>query len=128
MLKNLSIRSKLLLISVIPLFVLAYFVTDSLVSYLDRRENSIKVSQEFEQVEKISEVVHQLQIERGMTFGYAVTKRQEFYQQLSQQRNFTDKAISDLKEFLQMHKRILNANPFLDSIPRFRNNYISYTD
>jgi signal transduction histidine kinase/DNA-binding response OmpR family regulator len=127
MLKNLSIRNKLLLISVIPLLVLAYYVTTSLHYYLSQRTGAEELSRSFDKIEKTSHLIHEIQIERGMTFRYAVTKREEFHDQLIVQRAITDNAIQSLKQ-LYKNNSLPQALHLLDSVLMTRDDLDSYPE
>ena len=59
-------------------------------------------------VNKISLLVHEVQIERGMTMGYIATSGKKFKNELSIQRKKSDKAYNNLKKFI--YKKVFYKN------------------
>ncbi|EDP72984.1 nitrate- and nitrite sensing domain-containing protein, partial [Hydrogenivirga sp. 128-5-R1-1] len=99
-LSNMTIKMKVLILSVIPLLaILIYtsiFLYDHYKSYSESQiiENSVHLAT------KISAVVHELQKERGRTAGYLGSGGKKFKFELQQQRQLTDQKINQLKSYL----------------------------
>ncbi len=63
--RNLSIRNKLLLVSLIPLAALLYFLTTDVIDKITKEQNIQRVHKDVLEIEKVSDVVHCLMEERG---------------------------------------------------------------
>ncbi len=91
-----SIRNRLLLMLILPLFGLLLFAGDGI---LDRRA----LSQDMQQVQSltalsvdVSDLMHQLQLERGMSAGFVGSQGANFATELDRQRSLTDQSLSHL--------------------------------
>ena len=135
MFQNVSIRSRLLILLVIPLLFLIYF------SYLTFVEKSSVVAQmnKLQQVSDISvdlsALVHELQKERGLSAGYIGSKGKEFFDELSVQRLLTSQRIRGVEGIhailhnklfkfdisKDMHELIDEAIHELSQVDRIRN-------
>lgn len=109
---NIKLRTRLVLIVLLPLAGFMYFSLDSLVE-----KNAASV--EMEKLEalaglsvKIGNVVHELQKERGMTAGFLGSKGARFASELPAQRKEADKNLVELKAMLGS----LDVNTFGASI------------
>lgn len=134
---NLNIRSKLVLILLLPLASLLYFsVTDVLNQ--SQTVSSLKSLSSLSQLStKISALIHETQKERGATALFLGSKGTKFSTELSQQRSDTDKRVRQLKIFLsgfdknhfsQEFTRSLNsAMNQLDKIDQMRDRASSLT-
>src|SRR5487761_214293 len=97
---QLTTRTKLLLIVLVPLLGLLYFSVNSIL------EKSA-VSKEMSSLEslvslsvKIGNLAHELQKERGMTAGFIGSDGSKFSSELQEQRKVTDKASNELGQTL----------------------------
>ncbi|MEA3314670.1 MAG: nitrate- and nitrite sensing domain-containing protein [Campylobacterota bacterium] len=101
MFKNISIKSKLLLLVAIPL--IALFIIMGELFYKDFKSlNSFKNLQSTVILStKISEIIHETQKERGMTAGFLSSKGKLFSTKLPNQRTNTNKKVQNLKNYLQ---------------------------
>lgn len=95
---NLKLRTRLIMIVLLPLVGFIYFSIDSI-----QEKNSVTV--EMEKLEVLAEVsvkignlAHELQKERGMTAGFLNSKGVKFASELPVQRNETDKKNEELKQ------------------------------
>ncbi len=70
LLRNLSIRNKLILISVLPLLALTYFLQGIIAGELERKRITTQVYHNFQEVDRISDLIHELQKERGLTIAF----------------------------------------------------------
>jgi CheY-like chemotaxis protein/signal transduction histidine kinase len=127
-LKYLSVRTKLLLISLVPLLVIAYLLFEKIRAEMSERENSLRLVEEFREIESISNLVHELQIERGLSFGYLIANRKEYEIQLSDQHNKTDIAVAQLKEVFEKHDKRPDFIAVIDSIPYSRGHQIPHLE
>lgn len=100
LIKNLSIRTKLLLISLLPLAALLYFVGQD-IAQKQQAKNAIQESNgQLEQSERISELLHEFQQEREFSITYFLSKGTEGRTELFTQRDATDRAVAELKKTL----------------------------
>ena len=97
--KNLSIRKQLLLGMTIPIFVLLYFTINIINSSNLEKEKLFEVNNYLKFTIKASSLIHQLQIERGLTGGYLASDGKKFKEKLLLQRKIVDKSYKDIKYF-----------------------------
>lgn len=103
MLKNLTIKQKLLGLSVVVLSVIILYATNLLYTTYNDYKN-IKDTQELVEVSvKLSAVLHELQKERGTSVGFISSKGEKFANQLREQHKSTDVKIQKLLEFKKEH-------------------------
>ena len=105
MLNRLTIRTKLLLILLIPISCLLFF---SITSTLEKS----RAMKEMEGVEglvslmvKIGETVQELQKERGLTAGFLASQGKNFKSELIEQRKATDQLILSLDQSMQSRNK-----------------------
>jgi CheY-like chemotaxis protein/signal transduction histidine kinase/HAMP domain-containing protein len=119
--EHLKIRDKLLLISFIPLAALIYFLADFIITQRSLQNKVSKVYEEVLLAEKISDVVHQLQQERGLSISYTTSSGKEGQNELQLQREATDKSISALNNTSKAGAtENLAANKSLNNFPLLR--------
>ena len=114
--KSLSIRNKLLILVTTALLLIAFFSLRSLV----KAYNEWKLGEELERGVKfsihISNLVHELQKERGVTAGYLGSGGKKFVTKLPNQRKETDKRIVELQNFLKSEDfRQIKSQKIIDS-------------
>lgn len=97
--KNLSIRNKLLLISISPLVALFYFLGTYISDEISNRNTIEIVYSDVVKAELLSNVIHQLQQERGYAMGYMLSEGKETKAELFAQYQQTDKAIQNFQQF-----------------------------
>ena len=118
--RNLSIRNKLLLVSLIPIAALLYFLSTDIMDKISRRQNIRRVYNDVQEIEKISDVTHNLMEERGYSIGYISSGGKEEKAEMLIQRKETDKSILAYKQLLiaqQKNKEITS----LIGLPDVRN-------
>lgn len=126
--KNLSIRTKLFLISIIPSLGLIFLLHDSISESLDKKNTALLVYEECEDVEKLSSVIHSFQQERGYYLGYLESQREQDKDKINQQEILTDQAVSLLRDRYRLRKRDSSILPHLDSLAFFRTEAASYPE
>ncbi|HPP86423.1 MAG TPA: nitrate- and nitrite sensing domain-containing protein [bacterium] len=121
-LKNLRIKSKLIFMIILPIVFMLYFAINS---YLEKR-GIIKEMTEFERLLSVnidlSNLIHELQKERGRSSGYIGGAGKTFVNELADQRRLTDTALDkfnktakilDLKkmsaEFNEKYQNVISA-------------------
>ncbi len=97
---NLNIKIKLALIASFPILGLLFFsISDSIDKYKIKNEMN-EVLQVVNMAVQASNLVHELQRERGMSAGYIGSNGSKFGQKLNEQHQQTDKRFGQLKELL----------------------------
>ena len=99
--KNLSIKTKLMLLSIVPLLALIYFTSQQTI-------HSLKYKNKLEQTKnlvifskKISLLIHETQKERGMSAGYVGSHGQKFKDLLPNQRENTNQKREEFAQFIE---------------------------
>lgn len=116
--QNLSIRNKLLLISLIPLAALLYFLTQIISREIANRNRIQQVYNDVLIMEDMSRLLHQLQQERGYSLAHLLTRGNEKNELITQHEK-TDLAIFSTNQGLKKYKgnsgilRSLNKLPLL---------------
>jgi CheY-like chemotaxis protein/HAMP domain-containing protein len=119
-LKNLGIRSKLFLISLIPLLALIYFLYVSIDNALERRNTMLQVYEEFGEIDRLSKLLHELQIERGFVLTYLASGRESDKKDMESQMLISDRAIVETENIFTQHHKASPVLLFLDSVQVFR--------
>jgi CheY-like chemotaxis protein/HAMP domain-containing protein len=103
--QNLSIRNKLLLVSLVPLAALLYFLASDVSDKIAKRKNLRRVHDYVMEIEKIADIIYSVQEERGYTIGYVSSGGREEKSEMMNQRLQTDKAIAALTQLFKEQKR-----------------------
>jgi CheY-like chemotaxis protein/HAMP domain-containing protein len=119
-LRNLKIRDKLLLLLSLLLFPLIYFVVTTIRTEIDENEQLKQEAIQLEKSEKISTLIHAFQKERARIL-VAASGDAAFLVEAKSQRQLTDAAERDLKEFLLASGLMLPELSKLDDIRKYRN-------
>lgn len=117
--RNLSIRNKLLLISVIPLAAVLYFLSADMWDKISRLNNMRGVYNDVLEIEKIGDVAHAMQSERSYSISYMASGGRVEKNEMLNLRLQTDKAITALDFLLKEQKRNKTFR-FIDSISHIR--------
>lgn len=127
-LKNLSIRSKLVLISLIPLLALVYFLQGIVTAGLSRKNTTEQVYRDFLEVEKLSALVHQIQKERGLTLAFLQSETQIDKNKITEQREMTNRAVTEVFDIYRLRQKNTTQLALLDSLPHMRKNIQTLPD
>jgi len=100
-LKNISINNKLILNVAIPVVALLVMTMLFIFNHLDKKSHYSDYNDIVKLDVKISALLHETQKERDITAGYLSSNGKKFVQKLSAQMKNTDKAISELKVYMQ---------------------------
>lgn len=103
--RNLSIRNKLLLVSLIPLAALLYFLGTDVIDKISKEKNILRVHKDVLEIEKVSDVIHDLLMERGYSIAYVSSLGKDDKSEMLVQRMETDKSISAFKQLLVEQKK-----------------------
>ncbi|MFZ4859205.1 MAG: nitrate- and nitrite sensing domain-containing protein, partial [Desulfuromonadaceae bacterium] len=100
MLKNWSIRTKLLLLASIPILFLLYFNVTSMFTKVGVYRELKVVAEQTKLTTQFGDLVHELQKERGMSAGFLGSKGGKFVAELPEQRKICDIRVENLKTAL----------------------------
>ena len=115
MFNNLSIKLKLSLLIIIPLFALSIIAGQSILNDFNKSTSFSNLNDAVILSTKISALVHETQKERGATAGFIGSKGKKFKDTLPIQRELSNKRITELKNYLStidlnnIDKNIANA-------------------
>ncbi|RUM67545.1 MAG: chemotaxis protein [Sulfurospirillum sp.] len=97
--KNLTIKKKLLLLSLIPLVALIYFTAAQTIHNLHYKHELEQTQNLVELSKKITLLIHETQKERGMSAGFLSSHGTKFGDMLSKQRELTDTRYKAFHDF-----------------------------
>ncbi len=100
-LKNLTIKTKILLLLIFPMLGLGYFGIYSVNEKMNVAAEMEAILPLSQLAVKASALVHETQKERGATAGFLGSKGTKFVQELPAQRSNTDAKAAELKDFLK---------------------------
>ena len=124
MLKNMTIKQKLLFLSVVVLGVIFLFSAKLSYETYGSYSNIKKTASLIELSVKMSAVLHELQKERGASAGFLGSKGTKFADILPKQHDSTDEKIKELQNFIAQHPSALAEHVkndiALDTIPAMR--------
>jgi len=104
MFKNISIRKKLILQTVIPTFTILLLVFMIVSSKYDEVSTFKEAHVSSQLMSKISALIHETQKERGMSAAYLGGQAEAFKEKLQKQRVLTDKRMQEIKEYITQNK------------------------
>ncbi len=110
--RNLSIKGKLILASLISLVGLLYYLQSSIRQDLNNKRSAEDVLADVLSIQEMSKVLHELQKERAFTLSYLSTTDTKNVDVLSSQYEQTDKAISGLLRLNQTGRNTFNMSRF----------------
>ncbi len=119
-LKDLSIRTKLVLLSVIPLAGLFYYLQANIRQELNLKEVASEVIRDVQQIQEISKVIHELQKERALTLTFLSASTDKIKGDIVVQRENTDKAVLALEKISDSRNRAVLDFRMLDSLAIIR--------
>ncbi len=108
--KNINLKNKILIIIFAPIAMLTYFIVQQIKMDVKTMQKANHLEEVLNLSIKVSDLVHEIQKERGLGAGYIGSNGQKFEDKLTQQRIETNKK---LQELLNSH---LNANYTNDEI------------
>jgi hypothetical protein len=117
--QNLSIRNKLLLISLIPLAALLYFLITTINSELRTRGNLESVYADVLEIEKITDAIYNIQEERGYSINFLNSGGNTDRTELFNARIQTDRSITALNRLVKEQQKNRNFL-FLEELVQIR--------
>src|SRR3954454_1410311 len=119
-LKNLSLRTKLLIASLIPVIALLYYLQLNVRQELKNKKAAQDIIADVSLIHDISRLTHEFQKERALTLTFLSTNGTQGRDQIASQRQATDDAISALKKVLKVQQRSIKTDLFIDSLNSVR--------
>jgi methyl-accepting chemotaxis protein len=104
MLSNISIQKKLILMSILSLVIILIYAINLSLNYHDNYDDSNRTIEIVELSVKLSNVVHELQKERGASAGFLSSRGNKFSDTLLDQKKLTDEKLRLLKEYLSVQQ------------------------
>jgi len=98
--KNLTIKTKLFILSLIPILVLGYLTVQQTFEGYHTKQKLENTTELVELSKKISLMIHETQKERGASAGYIGSNGEKFKDILPKQRELTDKRVKEFKSFV----------------------------
>ncbi len=106
--KNLTIKAKLIILSLIPILVLGYMTIDETINGYNNKQKLENTTKLVVLSKKISLMIHETQKERGASAGYIGSHGVKFKDILPKQIKLTNKRVDEFKSFVQT----INLNSF----------------
>ncbi len=105
--KNFSIKTKLILMVITPLIVLLMFAYQNIRSNLSMYKEMQQTTQIVEQSVALSNLIHELQKERGLSAGFIASKGENLKKELTDQQQLSDKNLQEIKRLFEASKNIV---------------------
>ncbi|WP_207513997.1 response regulator [Longitalea luteola] len=103
--RNLSIRNKLLIVSLVPLAALLYFLGSDIMDKLSKQKSIRRVNNDVLEIERISDIINSLQEERGYSISYIASGGKVEKNEMLNQRMQTDKALAACEQLFKEQKK-----------------------
>ena len=124
MINNLTIRGKLVFLSIVVLSVIIVFSIKTSYDTWNKHNNIKETASLIKLSVKMSAVLHELQKERGASAGFLGSKGTKFVEILPAQHSSTDVKIRELREFISANpsnaSNVVTNEIDLDSVPAMR--------
>ncbi|MCW8884077.1 MAG: EAL domain-containing protein [Motiliproteus sp.] len=101
LLASLSIRKKLLIIPLLPLLLVSYFVTSAIYEHWQQTQAMVQLQRHFEVVADATDLVHELQIERGLSAAVVGANDKNLKYELGIQRKTVDRLLETVEQKLK---------------------------
>ena len=111
-----SLQIKIILIFSLPALTLIYFSYSLVDSSYIKYQESASWASNAKHAYNLSKLVHHIQLERGLSAGYIVSKDETIKHNLEKQYKMTDKAYKDLINFSNEHRKFTEKFHKLNTI------------
>jgi PAS domain S-box-containing protein len=105
-LEKLSLKSKFFIPMVILISILLSYGGILFYTYYTKSKHLSTLSNRIELMQQLSNVLHELQKERGVTTGYLLNKESLFFTDLIKQRKNTDEALKNFLTYIRKHRAL----------------------
>lgn len=120
LLQNVSIKVKLILVSLIPILGLLYYLQENIRRELASKQAAQDLILDVLLIGKMGALIHELQKERSLQVIYVIDAKEKNREVILSQREATDKSIFELNKFLQKNNLTIGNMWLIDSLPSFR--------
>jgi len=103
-----SLQMKIILIFSLPALALIYFSYSLVHSNYIKYQESISYASSAKHTHILSKLIHNIQLERGMSAGYIVSKDTALKHNLEKQYRLTDNAYKDVIKFSNEHRKFID--------------------
>ena len=118
LLGNLQLKTKLQILTFIPLIGLLYFIINSIVGSYTQMQSMNQLSQLINLTKSISKVVHAQELERGYTAGFISSNGENFSEKLRTQRETVDQLYSSTSTYAKQ----------MDVLPKIKQSFLKVWD
>jgi len=119
-LHELSLRTKLVLVSIVPLAGLLFYLQMTVQRDLLSAETARQIITDVETINMISNVLNEIQEERALLLLYMAGKTTETQQRMAEQYRATKASIESLDKFLKLHDSSIAEYQVMDSLAFIR--------
>src|SRR6476469_9157778 len=98
--QNSSLRTKLIIAALIPVIALLYYLQLNMRQELNNKKEAREVLVDVSEIQQISRVVHEVQKERALSITFASSQGTKGRDQITEQREATDLALTALEKVL----------------------------
>ncbi|MFL9840294.1 nitrate- and nitrite sensing domain-containing protein [Sphingomonas sp. ST-64] len=123
MLDKLKLVHRLLLIGLVPMIAVGYFATLDISRLQTRQQQDASVVELVAVTERMGDLMHELQKERGFSAGFLSSRGARFADELRAQRARTDAARQAMRNSTSEHSKIVEASPLFPPLQRVRAEY-----
>ena len=107
---KLPLRTKLVLMLLPALFGLLFYSAGVLLEKYNTMTSMAELNTLVELTDKLGDVIHDVQVERGMSAGFLASKGEKFSAELKAQRQAVDKGIAEFKVFFEQNSATLSGS------------------
>jgi len=95
--KNLSIKARLMVLALVPIMIIIALSTGKIIFDMGIKENLVLTEHRIQEVVSLANVIHCLQIERGLSVGFVSSRGSKNADKLSEIRSKVDNKINEMK-------------------------------
>ena len=125
--KRLKIKSKLLVITIVPMITIVFYSGFTIKNIVIEKENLSITNNRILEMESLSLLIHPLQVERGLSVGSVAKKDSEAKSKLANIRHEVDSAVENLKNVYAKTNNNSNLLDVMNELSSKRENINSLT-
>lgn len=96
--KNLSIKARLMVLALVPILVIVALSVGKILFDVSIKANLLETKERIHEVESLAKAIHFMQIERGLSVGFAVSNGAKNGDKMPDIRSKVDNAIAEIKD------------------------------
>lgn len=109
LIKNLSVTTKITLVALIPVIGFLYFAINGILSSYTTAQSMQQIESGIKTSALAGDLIHQIQIERGLTAGFLGSRGAAFGAELERQRSKVDASLRQLESLVTQQENLLQA-------------------